>query len=578
MIGDEYFQTRAQLGTAVFSLSTLGHDLNAEPAVVESLQGLTASLREPFLFVVVGEVKAGKSSVLNALFGREFCKVDVLPATDKIYVFKHGDQERDVNVNEKLTECYRTSPFLRDFNVVDTPGTNTIVSDHQTITERFLPMADLVLFVFSVTNPWAQSAWDFLNLVHQKWLKNVVFVLQQADLRTPLEVEAVVKHLDQTAREKLGATIPIFAVSAKKALLAKTTAVDKATLLAESNFDRLENYINEAVAGGEARRGKLRSICQTAQVILADLAGKTRAAFDILKADSDKLTSLHLSLDDRKDQSLRQVGGVLWTLAQSYERSQKRGEELLRQKLGFFDTLKLVFRRADWRAEFEEKIEAKLHDDIKRQIQNSVELLEVDLKNVWQQVHETLQKSFATEFRSPAGAPGFLKERNELLQRIELTLLERMSNREAQQEMSRLFAETAAWLRVPAGVAAVGGIATIAAALAHLAIVDVTGTIAGVAAVFGTTVALIKRNKIIAQFQKEMANRREEVLAPIEDQLRHAIEMFYRELKTVFEPLQNFCSTQRQVYEPMLVRIKQLEETFGKCAADLGITPRPKAQ
>src|SRR2546430_271694 len=105
MIGDEYFQIRAQLGTAVFSLSTLAHDLNAEPDILQTLQGLGVSLREPFLFVVIGEVKAGKSSVLNALFGREFCRVDVLPATDKIYVFKYGDEERDVNVNEKLTEC-----------------------------------------------------------------------------------------------------------------------------------------------------------------------------------------------------------------------------------------------------------------------------------------------------------------------------------------------------------------------------------------------------------------------------------------------------------------------------------------
>ncbi len=572
MIGDEYFQIRAQLGTAVFSLSTLAHDLNADADLLQTLQGLSTSLREPFLFVVVGEVKAGKSSVLNALFGREFCRVDVLPATDKIYVFKHGDADRDVNVTDKLTECYRANMFLRDFNVVDTPGTNTIVAEHQTITEQFLPMADLVLFVFSVTNPWAQSAWDFLNLVHRKWLKNVVFLVQQADLRTPLEVEAVVKHLEQTAREKLGENIPVFAVSAKQALLAKTTATDKEALLAQSNFPKLEAHINQAVAGGEARRGKLQSVCQTSRVILGDLAEKTRGAFQILKQDGEKLANLNISLAERKDQSMRQVGGVLWTLAQSYERSQKRGEELLREKLSFFETLKLVFRHANWKSEFEEKIETKLQESIKRQIQNSVELLEVDLKNVWQQVHETLQKGFATEFRAPAGAPGFLKERNELLQRIELTLIERMSNRQANQEMTRLFAETAAWLRVPAGVAAVGGIATIAAALAHLAIVDVTGTIAGVAAVFGTTVALVKRNKIITQFQKEMAAKREEVLSPIEDQLRHAIGMFYQELATVFEPLQNFCSSQRKIYEPMLTRIKQLEETFGKCAADLGIT------
>ena len=103
MLGDSFFQTRADLGTALFSLSTLAHDLRAPLETVRTLNELGTSLREPFLFVVVGEVKAGKSSLLNALFGRDFCKVDVLPATDRIYIFKYGEEERNVAVNAQLT-------------------------------------------------------------------------------------------------------------------------------------------------------------------------------------------------------------------------------------------------------------------------------------------------------------------------------------------------------------------------------------------------------------------------------------------------------------------------------------------
>ena len=142
MIGDDYFTIRAQLGTALFSLQTLAGDLDSPPETISTLHQLQQSLREPFLFVVVGEVKAGKSSLLNAIFGREFCKVDVLPATDRIYVFKYGEEERTVHVSDRLAECYRNAGFLRDFNIVDTPGTNTIVAEHQTITEQFIPIAD----------------------------------------------------------------------------------------------------------------------------------------------------------------------------------------------------------------------------------------------------------------------------------------------------------------------------------------------------------------------------------------------------------------------------------------------------
>lgn len=574
MIGQDYFQLRAQLGTALFSLSALAHDLQADPETLDTMQGLTNSLREPFLFVVMGEVKAGKSSVLNALFGRDFCRSDVLPATDKIYIFKYGQQERDEPVNEHITESYRPCNFLRDFNVVDTPGTNTIVAQHQEITEQFVPMADLVLFVFSITNPWAASAWEFLNLIQKKWLKNIVFILQQCDLRTPTEVEAVQNHLQQTAREKLGASPPVFAVSAKEALIAKTTATDRERLLSESHFDQLEKYINDAIARGEARIGKLRSVCQTAQVMLGDLDEKAHGAFETIRKDNDRVQQLSIVLEDRKEQSLRQVGGVLWSLAQSYERVQKRSEELLSERLSLGPTVKLIFHKQEWQTEFQQNINTQLHDSLKRQIENSIELLEGDLKGVWQQLHESIQKNFGSEMPTPPSPPNFINERDELIRRIEQTLREKMANQRIEQQMSKLFSETSTWLRVPAGVAAAGGMATIAAALAHIAILDVTATITGVAALFGGAIAVSKRNKIVSEFRAQMARKREEVLAPIEDHLRHAIALFYQDLTTTFQPLQTFCGAQRKIYEPILTRIKQLDDIFNKVASAVGLPPR----
>ena len=46
MIGDDHLQLRARLGAAVFSLTTLAHDLNAEPHVFDSLHTLGETLRE----------------------------------------------------------------------------------------------------------------------------------------------------------------------------------------------------------------------------------------------------------------------------------------------------------------------------------------------------------------------------------------------------------------------------------------------------------------------------------------------------------------------------------------------------
>ena len=208
MLGKNYFETRKKLSSAVNTLNELGEGCGVNPARITLLKNLMANLKDPFLFVVVGEVNAGKSTLLNALFGDDLCSTDVLPATDKIGFFKHGNEDHEFEISEDVLEIYRTNAFLKDFNIVDTPGTNSIELHHQQITEHFLPMADLVLFVFSVTNPWGATTWDLLDRIHNQWKKKVIFVLQQCDLRTDEEVSAILEHLQRTAHHRFGQHFP----------------------------------------------------------------------------------------------------------------------------------------------------------------------------------------------------------------------------------------------------------------------------------------------------------------------------------------------------------------------------------
>lgn len=570
MLSESFFQARADLGTALFTLSTLAHDLRAPQETIRTLNELGTSLREPFLFVVVGEVKAGKSSLLNALFGREFCKVDVLPTTDKIYVFKHADEERDVPVSPQLTECYRTSPFLHEFNIVDTPGTNTIVPEHEAITRQFLPLADLCLCVFSATNPWGATAWQFLQHLHRKWLKKVVFVLQQRDLRSPAEIDSIVAHMQQTMLQKIGESCPIFPVSARQAWTAKHTedVTARGTLWHESGFDVLEEYISASITSGSTRSEKLGSVCRSAQVILADFSQQVSAAADVVNADLAKLRDLRHVLEERKDQSFRQVGGVLWTIAQASERTQKRGEDLLKEKLTFAGTVKLIFGKRGWGSFFHEELESRQRETLTRIVRESLELIEADLKSVWKQVHELMLRSFAT--RELPLLPDFARQRKELLDRIDLTLIERTDGAEFQRHMQRAFADTASWLRVPAGVFAAGGIgAAVAAALTKATLLDITGTIAGVGALTGTIVAVAKRRKILREYRQQMNEKREAMVQAVEDHLRHAVKRFYVELEQVFQPVEAFSEAQKKTMEPSLASVRELESKLGRCSASL---------
>ena len=571
-LADEYFQTRAKLGTALFALNTLAHDLQAPTETVRTLGELGTSLREPFLFVVVGEVKAGKSSLLNALLGREFCRVDVLPATDKVYLFKHGDEERDVPVSPQLIECHRTAPVLRDFNIVDTPGTNTIVPEHEAITRQFLPLADLCIVVFSTANPWGASAWQFLQHVHRKWLKKVIFVLQQIDLRSPDEVAKIVEHMDQTMLQKIGERCPLFPVSARCAWESKHTDDEqkRAELWARSGFGPLESFINANVSDCGARQDKLRSVCRSAQVILTEQASQVRGAAQTLAADLKKLDEIRSSLREREEQSVRQTGGLLWTISQNYERTQKRGEELLRQKLSFGKTLRLIFGGSGWEKSFQAELESKQRETATKAVADALELIEADLKSVWKQVHDLMQRHFSDQ-SGLSSLPDFAKQRQELLNKIELSLIERGDGAAFENQMQALFSETTNWLRVPVGVAAAGGIgAVVAASLMKAAILDITMTVAGLGAAVGTIVAVTKRNKILNEYARQMVERRETMLQSIDDHLRHALRRFYQELEQTFQPLETFCSAQKKLLDPLVARVRELEDTLGKCGAGLG--------
>jgi len=62
---------------------------------------------------------------------------------------------------------YLPAELLREVNVVDTPGTNVILSRQQRLTEEYVPRADLVLFVLSADRPFTESEVNFLKYIRR---------------------------------------------------------------------------------------------------------------------------------------------------------------------------------------------------------------------------------------------------------------------------------------------------------------------------------------------------------------------------------------------------------------------------
>ena len=428
--------------------------------------------------------------------------------------------------------------------------------------------------MFSVVNPWGASAWQFLELLQKRWLKNVIFVLQQQDLREPEEVEAVMQHLRQTGMTRFGQAFPIFPVSAKKAFLSKTTGVDKERLWTESKFGPLEDYINQTVGTGEVRRSKLKSVAQTAQIVLKDLADQARSSQRIIAADREQLVHLAASVAQMRKHSDLQVEGFLRGIDTAYNRVQEDGEKELSDHLQFMVLFKQVFGRdAKWQAEFQRGVEDKLRTTITKQMEHVLGLLEGELKSAWTQMHEKLQLNFGDEARRQLG-PGmaeFAEQRKRLLERIDLVLIENTADPAIERLLRELFTETVAWARLPLGAGVVGGgiLAAVALHLAVAAVVDITGVLAAVTATVGIVGVFGKRRKVIENYRTQMAAKQTELTRSIGDLIRQAIDVFYQKLSQVYQPLEVFCNVQEGRYKPMLEKVEGLEKSFQNIAARL---------
>ena len=199
----------------------------------------------PSLFTVVfaGEFNSGKSTLINALLGKELLESGVLPTTDKITVLMSGDDAENEKFQQSTASNLDTSsfparlhllpnqtyPVLSDLCVIDTPGTNAIMSlQHTTSTLRILHNADLLVFVTSADRPFSESEQELLrNSISYR--KRVLIVINKMDILERQKGEdhgdaskmRIIDYVTEHASELLGGTPVVIPVSARDALSIK---------------------------------------------------------------------------------------------------------------------------------------------------------------------------------------------------------------------------------------------------------------------------------------------------------------------------------------------------------------------
>src|SRR5690349_5769256 len=200
-------ELQSQLNNGRQLLGELREALTRFGASTEDQAALAASIRqldEFFLLVVVGEFNAGKSAFINALAGQPVLREGVTPTTARIHVLKYGDTVAEATDEHGLSVSMAPVELLREVHIVDTPGTNAIIREHEQLTNDFLPRADLVLFVTSADRPFTETERAFLETI-RGWGKKVVIVINKIDiLERPEELDEVIAFVAGAGQRLLG--------------------------------------------------------------------------------------------------------------------------------------------------------------------------------------------------------------------------------------------------------------------------------------------------------------------------------------------------------------------------------------
>ncbi|MGG0940171.1 dynamin family protein [Brevibacillus centrosporus] len=279
-------QEKRKLASLLELLQTMIQSILPDSPQAKLINELIEDIQQDYYTIaVVGEFKNGKSTFVNALLEQELMPVDVTPMTAAINAVFYGETPRlkilktsgameeqqlsretlqaytargDFNPdNVKYLKIHVPSPLLKNRVVlVDTPGVNDLNKHREDITMKFIPRADVVLFMLDITAPVKRTEEQFLRgtLLNQG-IDNIVYV---ANFMDRLEEEEIDDTMDVIARRLaniIGQKEPaLFPLSALHALEGKLSG-DK-DLIHCSGMSALEEKIQLMIQSGARSQEK----------------------------------------------------------------------------------------------------------------------------------------------------------------------------------------------------------------------------------------------------------------------------------------------------------------------------------
>ncbi len=554
-------EERQLLGDLREVLLQAGVDADARRTLEESI----LQLDDFFLIVVVGEFNAGKSALINALLGERVLAEGVTPTTTQVNILRYGEAHAQKPLGEHLLEITAPVDLLRDLSIVDTPGTNAIVREHELITAKFAPRADLVLFVTSADRPFSESERAFMEKL-RAWGKKIVLVVNKADLlEQPEDLQKVVAFVQENARRLLDVEPEVFPVSAKLALRAKQ---GERPLWEASRFEALERYISETLDQTERIRLKLLNPLGVGERLARQQAETLKKELQVLEGDLEVIERVERQLEEYKADMQRgfelRMAEIDNILLEMEQRARNYFEETIR--LGRVIDL---FNKKRLREEFQQQVIGDVPQQIEAKVEKLIDwLVETDLRQ-WQAVHEHLAQHREKYAGQMLEAPsGFRYDRDRLVESVGRRAKEVISRYDKEKEARTLAEGTQAAVAAAAAleVGAIG-LGAIITAIATTMTADITGiAAASFVAVLGLFVIPARRKQATAEMHRKVSHLRHSLSTTLRGQFEETMQANMAEIQEAMAPYARFVRAEHkrasglyQALNDLLSRMEQLK-------------------
>jgi len=492
-----------------------------------------------FLLVIVGEFNAGKSAFINALVGEPVMPEGVTPTTSMIHLLVYGEAGQEDVTSDGVIVHRHPAPFLREINVVDTPGTNAIVREHEAISQRFVPRSDLVLFVTSADRPFTESERAFLEEI-RNWGKKIVVVLNKIDLlEDEQQLQEVIGFISGNMARLLGIEPLIFPISAKLAERGD----------ARGRFDTLREYIIGTLDEEERIRLKLLNPLGVAERLLGSYAGIADERLSLLEQDAETIARIEVLLTDYEAEMRREFATYITRVENIVHRLNERADRFFDEYIRIGRVFDLM-RSDSTRDAFERDVVA----DTERQIDDTIaELIDwmvnQDLRT-WQSVTETLDRRALERYRDDmVGDVGtrFAADRQTLIMQV-ARQAESVVERYDQDSEATLLAANVKEAMLQTGIVQVGavGLGAVVVAMATTAAADVTGILAAATvAGLGLFILPARKRKARSELRRRSAELERQLSDVLNDGFEAELTRSIRRIRDAIAPYTRFVVTER---------------------------------